>query len=144
MKLLLRNTTLFEYLAPLPDEMTDLNDDGDHTGEFEPVYDAPVTYRGNISTPSGQVEHQFYGEDIRYTHTLVMSDPKADIRETGLIRKNGIYYDIMAVRPSLNVLDVALKRQTTGAGDPHIKGENWPPVVTGETGETGETGGEGE
>jgi len=115
-RLLRRNTTTFEYLPPT-DEETDLNDDGEHTGEYKPVYGYPETYRGTISVPSGQVSHQFYGEDIRYTHTLVMDDPNADIREEGLIRWKGNTYDIQAVRPSLNVLSIALKRQTSVASD---------------------------
>lgn len=111
MRLLRRNMTKFEYLPP-ENEASDLNEDGEHTGEFHPVYGEPVTYRGNISAPNGQTQQQFYGEDIRYTHTLLMHDPKADIREHGLIRWRGETYDIQAVRPSLNVLSVALRRQT--------------------------------
>ena len=111
MRLLKRNVTEFEYL-PLTGELSDLNEDGDHTGEFHPVYGNPVTYKGNISAPNGQTQQQFYGEDIRYTHTLLMDDPKADIREHGLIRWRGNTYDIQAVRPSLNVLSVALRQQT--------------------------------
>lgn len=111
MRLLRRNTTKFEYYPPTGNE-TDLNADGEHTGDFRPEYGAPVTYRGNISAPSGQVQYQFYGMDIRYTHTLLMDKPKTDIREHGLIKWRGITFDIQAVCPSLNVLSVALKRQT--------------------------------
>ena len=116
MKLLIRNMTEFEYQAPQEAE-TDLNEYGEHTGEFRPVYAEAVTYRGNISAPSGQTEHQFYGEDIRYTHTLVMCDMSVDIKEGGLITWNGHKYDIVAVRPSLNVLSIALRRQTESDGD---------------------------
>ena len=112
MKLLMRNMTEFEYLAPTEGE-SDLNSIGEHTGEFHPVYAEAVTYKGNISAPSGHTEHQFYGEDIRYTHTLIMCDMSADIQEGGLIRWKGNTYDITAVRPSLNVLSVALRRQTS-------------------------------
>lgn len=111
MRLLKRNMTKFEYFPP-EDEETDVDANGDHTGDFHPVHGDPITYTGNISVPSGQVQHQFYGEDIRYTHTLLMDDPNVDIKETGLIRWKGNTYDIQAVRPSLNVLSVALRRQT--------------------------------
>ena len=111
MRLLRRNTTEFEYLPPTGNE-TDIDANGDHTGDFHPEYGDPITYRGNISAPSGQVQHQFYGLDIRYTHTLLMDDPTADIHERGLIRWQGHTYDIQAVCPSLNVLSVALRRQT--------------------------------
>ena len=112
MKLLKRNMTEFEYF-PNGGEETDLNEDGEHTGEFHPVYKDPVVYKGNISAPSGQVQHQFYGEDIRYTHTLLMDNPNAEINEFGLIRWKGSLYDIQAVQPSLNVLAIALRKQTS-------------------------------
>lgn len=111
MRLLKRNTTEFEYL-PNTGAESDLNDDGEHTGEMAPVYGEPVTYRGNISSPSGNASYQFYGMDIRYTHTLVMDNPSADIRENGLIRWKGEDYEIRAVRPTLNALAVALRKQT--------------------------------
>lgn len=118
MKLLLRNTTEFEYL-PYGGVETDLNDDGEHTGEFHPAYGDPVTYRGNISSPSGQTQQTFYGEDIRYTHTLVMDNPKAEITEHGIVRWQGHSYEVTAVRPSINVLSVALKRMTDDDGKPY-------------------------
>ena len=111
MKLLRRNSTEFEYL-PYTGLSSDLNEDEEHTGEFHPVYDSPVTYRGNISSPSGYTNQMFYGTDIRYTHVLVMDNPHAEIQETGLIRWKGNLYDIRAVRPSINGLSVALRRQT--------------------------------
>lgn len=112
MRNLKRNETDFEYL-PLKAIGSDVNDDGEHTGEYdEPEYDDPIWCEGNISAPSGQTNPTFYGLDIRYTHTLVMSKPCINIREDGKIRWNGQMYDIKAVRPSLNVLSVALKQQT--------------------------------
>lgn len=111
MRLLRRNTTEFEYL-PQTGETSDLNDDGEHTGEFHPVHGEPVRYRGNISTPSGQTNQQFYGEEIRYSHTLVMDKSDAPIDEMGVIRWKGDLYDITAVRRSMNVLNVALRKQT--------------------------------
>ena len=112
MKLLKRNMTEFEYL-PQTGEETDIDANGHHTGDFHPLYGTPVTYWGNISAPSGQVQHQFYGRDIRYTHTLLMDDPNVDIKEGGLIHWKGNTYDIKAAIPTLNVLSVALHRQTS-------------------------------
>ena len=142
MRLLRRNTTEFEYL-PYSGTETDLNDDGEHTGEFRPEYGDPVIYRGNISSPSGHTVHQFYGEDIRYTHTLVLDNPNADIEEHGMIRWKNNLYEITAVRPSLNVLSVALRRITG------IVEDEQPEEVTEEpeeeiTGETGALDGDGE
>ena len=87
--------------------------DGRHSGNYKPVYGDPVQYRGNISTPSGYANPQFFGVDTEYTHVLVMDNPKANIRETGLIDWNGETYEIRAVRPSINVLSAALRKRTT-------------------------------
>lgn len=116
MKLLFRNTTEFEYL-PYTGLSSDLNENDEHTGEYHPVYGDPVTYRGNISSPSGYTNQTFYGTDIRYTHMLVMGTNNADIRETGVIRWKGELYDIRAVRPSLNGMSVALRKQTVDHSD---------------------------
>ena len=111
MKLLRRNTTKFEYFPQTGNE-TDVNSEGEHTGNYRPEYGTPVTYRGNISVPNGQTQHQFYGEEIRYTHTLVMDNPNIPIQEHGVIRWKGNRYEIKAVHPSLNVLSVALRRMS--------------------------------
>ena len=119
MRLLRRNLTEFEYL-PYEGVTEVMTEDDEHTGEMEPKYGDPIPYMGNISSPSGQTNQTFYGEDIRYTHTLVMDDPKADINECGLIRWKDELYDIRAVRPSLNALSIALEKQTVD----HADGEN--------------------
>lgn len=106
-----RNETVFEYLPP-NGVTSDLNEHGEHTGEFYPVHSAPVEYRGNISVPSGQTSQFLYGTDIRYTHVLVMDDPAVNISELGLIRWKGNLYEIKAVRPSLNTFSAALRRKT--------------------------------
>lgn len=117
MKLCRRNTTVFDYQAYLGEEEKLLN--GLHTGNTKPRYADPVPYRGNISAPSGSVVNSLFGQDIRYTHVLVMDDPNADIAENGLVRWKDSEYDITAVRPSINVLTVALKKRTKNheAGD---------------------------
>ena len=111
MKCLERNKRDFEYL-PATGEETDLNEYGEHTGEFHPEFGEPVPMRGNISVPSGYATQQFYGMDIRYTHVLVMDDPDADIKENGKIRWKGDEYQVRAVHPSLNSLSVALRKMS--------------------------------
>ena len=108
--------TDFEYLPYFGTE-SDLNDDGEHTGEFYPEYGTPIPCRGNISVPSGRTNQTFYGEDIRYTHTLVMAPPEIEMDEHGLIRWKGDLYDIQAVRPSINTLSIALRKQTGNSAD---------------------------
>lgn len=117
MRCLRRNMTSFEYL-PYSGTETDLNEKGEHTGEFHPEYGTAVSYKGNISIPSGQTVQQFYGKEIRYTHTLVMDNPNAEIDEMGVIRWNGGLYDIKAVRRSINSLSAALREQTENYEDP--------------------------
>lgn len=111
MRNLKRNMTEFEYLPP-DGETSDVNEDGDYTGEFYPQHSDPVPMKGNISMPSGNVSQDFFGTDTRYTHVLVMDDPDADISELGIIRWKGSLYEIRAVRPSLNALSVALRKKT--------------------------------
>ena len=117
MKCLKRNMTEFKYYA-----YTGLNSDVDeetglHTGVPKPVYADPVSYRGNISSPSGSTVQAFDGLEIRYSHVLVMDDPNADIKETGYILWKGNKYSVEAVRPSLNFLSVALRQQIQDHGN---------------------------
>lgn len=116
MKLLIRNRTEFEYYAYSGLE-SDEDENGLHTGVWHPVYDDPVTYKGNISAPSGSAVQAFDGLEVRYTHVLLMDNPNADISETGYIVWKGKEYDVTAVRPSLNVLSVALRMRTENHGD---------------------------
>ena len=119
MKCLNRNKTAFEYLPYLGVTET-LTEDDEHTGEYEPEYGAPVSYMGNISSPSGSVNQTFYGQDIRYTHILVMDDPNVNILEGGVVRWKGERYDVRAVRPTLNAVSIALRRQTND----HAEGDD--------------------
>ena len=126
MKLLRRNVKKFEYL-PYTGRETDLNDNGLHTGIFKPVYGNAVSYKGNISLPSGAVAQTFYGLEIRYSHILLMDDPMVDIQETGKIRYNNREYAITAVRRSMNVFSAALLEDTANHGEPYeseIDGED--------------------
>lgn len=135
MRCLKRNMTEFEYF-PSDGVDTDLNGDGEHTGEYHRQYGTAVSYKGNISTPSGRENQTFYGEDIRYTHTIVMDKPDAEIDEYGIVRWNDDLYDIQAVRRSSNVLSIALRKRTKN----NVQEDPGPSGETGMTGETGETG----
>lgn len=111
MKCLKRNLTKFTYRKYLGESDYD-PETGEHTGEPIPQYSDPVPYEGNISAPSSFANQTLFGVDTRYTHVLVMDDPEADIEETGVIEWKGRTYEVRAVRPSLNVLAVALRKQT--------------------------------
>lgn len=111
MKLLKRNLTEFEYLPYMGESDID-PETGLHTGDPVPQYGDPIPLEGNVSIPSQLVNPTFYGEDIRYTHTLIMEPPETEIDEYGLILWKGDLYEIRAVRPSMNFLAMALRKQT--------------------------------
>lgn len=110
MKLLRRNTVQFTY-RPYTGRSETLVD-GIHTGVPTPTYGAGATYRGNISPSNGYVQEKLFGINLDYTHVLLMDKFDAPIAETGIIEWNGETYTIKAVKRSMNVLNVALKRQT--------------------------------
>lgn len=121
MRMLKRNTVLFEYRAYLGKEEKLVN--GLHTGNTRPVYDSPVVYRGNISAPSGLATANLFGINTNYTHVLLMDDMLADIREDGVITWKDDDYDVQAVRPTMNVLAVALRKRTKNHAP-----EDWTPA----------------
>ena len=140
MRMLRRNLTEFEYL-PYSGVDSGLNSEGEHTGEYQRQYDDPILYKGNISTPSGYTNQTFYGTETRYTHVLIMDDPEVDIRESGLIRWKGNLYEIRSVRPSLNVMNIALRKITPDEGEPYpVPDEN---QTEDEEGTEVDSGGEG-
>ena len=112
LRLLERNLKDLEYI-PYEGESDIDPTTGRHTGEPVPHYGEPIPFRGNISTPSQYVNPTFYGQDIRYTHTLLLNLPdEFTVDEYGLVRYEGDTYEIRAVRESLNYLAVALRKQT--------------------------------
>lgn len=110
MKLLKRNLTEFEYMAYLG--KTEVTVDDKHTGRWTVQYGDPVVYHGMIDVPTGYVQNQLFGINTDYSHVLLLDDPDADIKEAGRIRWKNALYEIKAVRQSLNVLSVALKKLT--------------------------------
>ena len=115
MRLQLRNCTKFTYRPFL--EETDIGSDGLHTGEYRPEYGRSVEYYGNINPPGGVAQQTMFGLDVRYTHVLLMDNPNADIREDGLIIWKGDEYEIRAIRPSINVLAIALRKRSMNRAD---------------------------
>lgn len=134
MRLQKRNCVTLEYL-PYEGLETDLDENGLHTGVFRPEYGMPVKYVGNISAPSGSAIQAFDGLEVRYSHVLILDNVKADIREEGKVRYRNRLYTVTAVRPSLNVMLVALLADTVNNGDQYIDEPEEEPEepVTGET-----------
>ena len=111
-----RDQKTFEYF-PCIGRGSDINGDGDHTGEPNPVYGNPATYHGSISAASGHTNPQFYGRDLRYTHVLVMTNMSADIKEDGYILWKGHKYEVRAVATTTNVKNIALREMTVDQED---------------------------
>lgn len=115
MRLLRRNLVEFTYEPYLGESDYDPETE-EYTGEPEVQYGNGVTYRGNLSVPSGVTNPAFYGLDARYSHVILTDNPGADIRENGRIRIGDDTYEVVAIRPSLNVLAVAVQRLTKDGG----------------------------
>ena len=110
MKLLMRDTEEFQY-KPFMAAMENQTDER-HTGNYEPGYGYPVTYRGNISPAGGSVDERMFGQNLRYSHVLLMDEPDADIQESGIIEWNHGVYEILAISRSRNFLHVAIRKKT--------------------------------
>lgn len=111
MKLLKRNSTQFE-VWPYQGKQ-EILDEGRHTGRYEVQYGTPLEMVGHISIPSGFVQNKWFGIETDYTHLLIMDNPNAEIHEADRIHWKGEEYDVQAVKPSINVLNVALRRIKT-------------------------------
>lgn len=114
MRTLKRNEETFSFFPYKGKE--EILKDGKHTGKFEVKYHPALVYEGNISTPSGLAQQQLFGIETQYTHVLLMDNPNAAISEDGLVKWKGSTYEVKAVRPSKNVLAVALKKRTDSNG----------------------------
>lgn len=110
MRLQRRNTVPFVYMPYVG--KTEVLKDGRHTGDARPSYGDPVNYRGNISPAVGFASDNYFGVGTQYTHILLMDNPKVDIAEDGLIVWNGKEYEVKAVRPSINVMAIGLRKRT--------------------------------
>lgn len=115
MKLLRRHLSQFEYRAYLGKQ--EILDEGRHTGKYEVRYADPKIYRGSFDLPNGYSQYMFAGISPDYTHVLLVENPNADIAEDGLIDWKGGTYKILQVRPSYNLMSIALKKLAApGAG----------------------------
>ena len=110
MKLLRRDTVEFQY-RPYSGALEGQTDER-HTGNYEPEYGYPVTYRGNISPPGDSMSNRLFGRNGNYTHVLLMDNPKANILESGIIEWNNGVYEIYAISRSKNFMHVALRKKT--------------------------------
>ena len=124
MRLLKRNCTTATYY-PYSGFITGTNAYGQHTGENKVVYgDAVKLRRVNLSTASGYASQNLFGKDTPYTYVLLVDDLDAGIEEHGLIVCEEQVFEITAVRKSLNVVSVALKKSKLSVPLPSSGGVN--------------------
>ena len=116
MKLLKRNLTSFDYRACLGQvEVLETEGTGQdvvtrHTGRYTVQYADPVSMTGSMSYARDYIANQWFGIDDRYTHTMLIGSVDTGIREDGLIDWKGDTYEIRAIRESINVTALALRK----------------------------------
>lgn len=116
MRLLKRNTVGFRYFPYVGE--TEAMDGERHTGNMKPRYGLPFEYVGNLSAPSNMAQANLFGLNTPYTHVL-LTEAGAEIAENGAVECGGRWYDVTAVRPTMNTVSIALKQRTNA---PEVSG----------------------
>ena len=84
MRCLRKNQSKFFYA--LYKEKKPMTDDyGNHTGEYEIIYDKPVKSKANISVARGETITRQFGEDVTYDRVIVLEDPQCPIDEFSVL-----------------------------------------------------------
>lgn len=84
MRNLNRNKRLV-YYALRTDEVRNVDDYGNETGETTPVYDLPVELYCNISAATGAEAVQAFGSFTGYTRTMCVADTECPIDENSIV-----------------------------------------------------------
>lgn len=115
---------LYEGMEPVLDE------NGDETGDPEPKYSMPVSFRASLSSGNGSAQREVFGVDIDFTRSISTTDMSLPITETSLVwyeTKPGLLEDgsadpdtadyEVAAPPAdgLNELVIALKARAKNA-----------------------------
>lgn len=119
MRGLVRNKRAFWVATYLEDGEPIIDEYGNETGEFSPIYSRPVQYFGNISPAKGETKSQQFGDSLEYDRIIVMDNPQVKIDEYSRLwvdvsPANGKPNDyiVKAVARSLNSVSIAIKRVT--------------------------------
>ena len=123
MKGLERNKQEFRYAAPTGEKEPIVDKQGNLTGEYASGYSEPVTWKGNISAGSGDVEAAPFGSEITYDRIIVLDDPKFPINESSILwidtppeiqedgsTKDPHDYIVKQVATSLNSVSIAVSK----------------------------------
>ena len=89
---------------------------GNETLETEVVYESPVEFKANISTPSNTSKYTAFGTDISYSYVIVTCED-LPINEHSLIIYNHNVYKVNRVAKSLNSTQYAIERTNLNEED---------------------------
>lgn len=123
MRMLRKNKRVI-YYALLVSKTEVIDDYGNHTGAFYPVYSDPVELQINVSAARGNLELDEFGINTQYNKTIVTDDLNCPIDEesilwidrvpdsngeSGAVKHN---YAVVSVAKSLNQITYALKEES--------------------------------
>lgn len=112
MRDLLRNRQEIWYALYLRDGPV-IDDEGNDTGETDPIYDSPIKAMLNISPATGVAENQLFGNFADYTHTIATAREfpfdEQTVMWVGTPVSGPYNFKVMRVAKSLNGWLFALK-----------------------------------
>lgn len=114
MKGLERNKRDFQYAVHTGRKEPILDESGNRTGEYASVYSEPVSWKGNISAGSGDVEAAPFGSEITYDRIIVLAGETPPIDENCKVWFDGKQYIVKAVAKSLNSVSIAIRKVDVG------------------------------
>jgi hypothetical protein len=79
-----RNKKTFHY-ALYKEKVHYTDEDGNESGEFRTVYEAPVEMRANISPATGISSIEQFGNDIKYDKVIITDDLTCPIDENSVL-----------------------------------------------------------
>lgn len=106
---------LFKEKAPYTDE------DGNESGEFRTVYEAPVEMRANVSMATGNSNIEQFGNDLKYDKVIVTDDLTCPIDESSVLfvdsppredADGNLLFDyvVKKIARSLNSISIAISK----------------------------------
>lgn len=84
MRTLRRNLKTIYYCL-YEDKVDIYDEDGNLTGDYDIIYQAPVAIKANVSTARGTVQDEVFGQDISYDRVVMCEDPDCPITENTVL-----------------------------------------------------------
>lgn len=127
MKCLWRNRVRIFYANCVGREPV-IDEYGNETSEYKPIYSNPQEAGGNVSSARGEVTTRQFGDHESYDRVIVMDDPKVPIEKSSIlwietmpvIKSDGTTdtphdYIVKRVAPSLNSVSIAVSKVNVSA-----------------------------